>query len=326
MAHRLVCVFGGSGFIGRHLVRRLAASGDRVRVAVRDPEGAHFLKPMGNVGQIHAVPADLRHEGSIKAAVAGADAVVNLVGILAPRGRASFAAIHTEGARRVAAAAQSAGAKSLVHLSALGADAASRSSYARSKAAGEAAVREAFPGAVILRPSLVFGPEDQFFNRFAAMTGMSPFLPVIGSAKFQPAYVGDVADAIMKGLSDPALAGKTFELGGPRVYTMRDIMQMVLKYTDRRRPLVRMPLWLATIQAGFLEIPSKILPFLPSPPLTRDQVRLLAIDNVVAAGQPGFAELGIAPIAAEAIVPTYLARFRNPFAPRETPRETKAAR
>ncbi len=297
-------------------MRRLAAAGDRVRVAVRDPEGAHFLKPMGNVGQIHAVAANLRHEGSIKAAVAGADAVVNLVGTLAPR---SFAALHIEGPRRIAAAVKAAGVQSLVHMSALGADAASRSSYARTKAAGEVAVREAFPAAVILRPSLVFGPEDQLFNRFAALTGLSPVLPVIGTAKFQPAYVGDVADAIMKGLADPSLAGKTFELGGPHVYTMREIMAMVLKYTGRRRPLIGVPTWLAALEALWLQ-------FVPGAPLTPDQVRLLGIDNVVTAGQPGFAELGIAPAAAEAIVPTYLARFRNPFAPKTTPREPKAAR
>ncbi len=305
MAHRLVCVFGGSGFVGRHLVRRLAAAGDRVRVAVRDPEGAHFLKPAGNVGQIVAVPANLGHEGSVRAAVHGADAVVNLVGTLQSRGRNSFEAIHVEGARRVAAAARTAGVKQMVHVSALGADPKSRSSYMRSKAAGEAAVRESFPDAVVLRPSFVFGPEDDFFNRFAEMTGFSPFLPVVGG-KSQPVYVGDVADAIMRGLEDPATAGKTFSLGGPRVYTMREIMEMVMTYAQRPRRLVAVPLWMAAIQAVFLQL-------LPNAPLTPDQVRMLAADNVVPEGEPGLAALGINATAAEAIVPTYLSRFHNPF-------------
>jgi uncharacterized protein YbjT (DUF2867 family) len=313
MAHRLVCVFGGSGFVGRHLVRRLAAAGDRVRVAVRDPEGAHFLKPAGTVGQIVAVPANLRHAGSIKAAVQGADAVVNLVGTLRSRGRNSFEAIHVEGARRVAAAAQEAGATRFVHLSALGADAKSRSAYFRSKAAAEVAVRQSFPGAVILRPSFVFGPEDDFFNRFASMTGFSPFLPVVGG-KSQPVYVADVAEAIMRGLDVDATAGQTYALGGPRVYTMREIMEMVLRYAQRRRELVSIPLWMAAIQAVFLQ-------FLPNAPLTPDQVRMLAVDNVVPEGEPGLAALGINATAAEAIVPTYLARFHNVYASHNRPQK-----
>jgi len=310
MAHRLVSVFGGSGFIGRHLVRRLAAQGDRVRVAVRDPEGAHFLMPAGNVGQIVAVPADLNHEGSVRAAVSGADAVVNLVGTLVSHGRQSFQALHVEGPRRIAAAASAAGVRALVHVSALGADKESRSAYARSKAQGEEAVRAAFPTATILRPSVVFGPEDDLFNRFAALTGLSMVLPVPGAARFQPVYVGDVADAIMAALASPAHAGKTFSLGGPRGYTLREIMAMALAETGRRRLLVPVPLWLAALESVFLQ-------FLAGPlRLTPDQVRLLAIDNVVPAGVPGLAELGISPTAAEAIVPTYLARFRNPYAPR----------
>jgi len=308
---RLVCVFGGSGFIGRHVVRRLAHAGDRVRVAVRDPEGAHFLKPAGTVGQIVAVPANLGHDGSIKSAVAGADAVVNLVGTLTSSGRQNFQTIHVDGPAAIAAAAQAAGVKSLVHVSALGADANSRSAYARSKAAGEEAVRAAYPAAVILRPSLVFGPEDSLFNRFATLTGISPFLPAVGSAHFQPVYVGDVADAIMAGLDNPALAGQTFSLGGPRRYTMHEIMAMVLTDTGRKRLIIDEPLWLAALQAVFLQI-------VPGPlKLTPDQVRSLAIDNTVPEGAPGLAALGISPTSAESIVPTYLSRFRNPYAPRQ---------
>ncbi|HEY1723256.1 MAG TPA: complex I NDUFA9 subunit family protein [Magnetospirillaceae bacterium] len=305
---RLVTVFGGSGFLGRHLVRRLAAEGDRVRIAVRDPEGAHFLKPAGNVGQIVAVPANIRHEGSVRAAVAGADAVVNLVGRISPGGRNKLDAVHVQGARAVAAAAKAAGVKSLVHISALGADAESRSPYLRTKGAGEAAVHEAFPGAVILRPALVFGPEDRFFNRFAALTGVGPALPVIGHANFQPVYVGDVASAILAGINNPALAGKTFSLGGPRTYSMQQILEMVLAYTGRDRALIPVALFLVQIQAFFLQ-------FVPGKPLTPDQLHLLTSDNVVPEGAAGFAALGITPAAAEAIVPTYLARFRNPFSP-----------
>lgn len=304
---RLVTIFGGSGFLGRHLVRRLAAEGDRVRIAVRDPEGAHFLKPAGNVGQIVAVPANIRHEGSVKAAVAGADVVVNLIGRISPGGRNTLDAVHVKGAGTIAAAAKAAGAKALVHVSALGADPESRSPYLRTKGAGEAAMREAFPGAVILRPSLVFGPEDRFFNRFATMTGYGPALPVIGHANFQPVYVGDVAEAILRGLNDPALAGKTFTLGGPRVYAMQQILQMVLAYTARDRALIPVAQILVQIQAFFLQ-------FVPGKPLTPDQLRLLTSDNVVPDGAPGLAALGINPTAAEVIVPTYLARFRNPYA------------
>jgi NADH dehydrogenase len=316
---RLVTVFGGSGFVGRHLVRRLAAEGDRVRIAVRDPEDAHFLKPAGNVGQIVAVPANVRHEGSVRAAVQGADAVINLVGRIAPSGRNTLDAVHVEGARRIAAAARAAGVKHLVHLSALGADAGSRSPYLRSKAAGEAAVREAFPDAVILRPSLIFGPEDQFFNRFAQLTGYGPALPVIGHASFQPVYVGDVAEAILRGINRPECAGQTFSLGGPRVYTMQQILEMVLAYTNRDRALIPVAMVLMQIQAFVLQ-------FVPGKPLTPDQLRLLTSDNLVPEGAPGFAALGIQPTAAEAIVPTYLARFSNPYARQTHPQGIGSAR
>ena len=306
MAARLITVFGGSGFIGRYLVQRLARHGWLIRVAVRHPAQALFLKPLGDVGQITPVPASLRHEGSIRAAVAGSDAVVNLVGILYQRGRQGFAEIHAEGARRVAEAARAAGAERLVQMSALGADPSSPSDYARSKAAGEAAAAAAFPGAYIVRPSVVCGPEDNFFNRFAAMARYSPVLPLIGGGRtrFQPVYVGDVADALLRIVEDPTCAGRTYELGGPQVYTFRELMELTLETTCRDRWLIPVPFWLASLQAAFLEL-------LPSPPLTRDQVRLLQRDNVVSPGTPGLAELGIAPTAAEIIIPTYLDIYRR---------------
>lgn len=306
MAARLITVFGGSGFIGRYLVQRLARRGWQIRVAVRHPAQALFLKPLGDVGQITPVPASLRHEGSIRAAVAGSDAVVNLVGILYQRGRQGFAEIHAEGARRVAEAARAAGAERLVQMSALGADPSSPSDYARSKAAGEAAAAAAFPGASIVRPSVVFGPEDGFFNRFAALARYSPVLPLIGGGytRFQPVYVGDVADALLRIVEDPACAGRTYELGGPQVYSFRELMELTLETTCRDRWLIPVPFWLASLQATFLGL-------LPSPPLTRDQVRLLQRDNVVSPGAPGLAELGIAPTAAEVIIPTYLDIYRR---------------
>src|SRR5579862_1047922 len=272
MTH-LVTVFGGSGFVGRHLVRRLAREGNRVRVAVRDPEGAHFLKPLGNVGQIVAVPANLGHEGSIKAAVFDAEMVVNLVGTFR-RGR--YQSIHADGPGAIARAASAVGAKNLVHISALGADAAGPSAYARSKAAGEEAVRAGFPGAIILRPSLIFGPEDDLFNRFAKLSSFAPVLPAPGTAKFQLVYVGDVAESIMAALRNPAHAGKTFSLGGPRGYTMAEIMHLVLAETGRKRLVLQEPLPLAMLQSLFLQL-------VPGGPLrlTPDQVRQLGVDNVV---------------------------------------------
>ena len=301
-----VTVFGGSGFLGRYLVKRLAARGVRVRAAVRDPERAGFLKPMGNVGQVMPVPADVRSDAAVRRAVEGADAVVNFVGVLYERGRQTFGAIHVEGARRVAAAAAAAGASRFVHISAIGADPESGSAYARSKAAGERAVAEAFPGATIVRPSIVFGPEDSFFNRFGAMARIAPALPLIGGGetRFQPVYVGDVADAIVRILDDPETAGRTYELGGPRIYTFRELMQLVLQETGRRRLLLPLPFALAKLQAAFLQ-------FLPHPPLTPDQVELLKRDNVVGAGAPGLAELGIKPTAVEAVIPTYMFRYRR---------------
>ncbi|MBM3489019.1 MAG: complex I NDUFA9 subunit family protein [Alphaproteobacteria bacterium] len=301
-----VTVFGGSGFLGRHLVRRLAQAGARVRVAVRDPEAAAFLKPMGDVGQVMPMAANLRHEASVRQAVAGADAVVNLVGILYQRGGQRFAAVHAQGARRVAAAAKAAGVRRLVHVSAIGADLASSAEYARSKALGELAVTEAFADASIVRPSLVFGPEDDFFNRFAALARLLPALPLLGggTTRFQPVYVGDVAEAIHVILRRPETAGQIYELGGPRSYSFKELLQYVLKETGRNRLLLPLPFGLAKFQAAFLQL-------LPVPPLTPDQVELLRQDNVVSPGRPGLADLGIAPTPLEVIVPSYLFRFRR---------------
>jgi NADH dehydrogenase len=305
MATRSVAtVFGGSGFIGRSVVKRLAAQGHVVRVAVRDPEAALFLKTMGAVGQIVPLYAPIQHEGAVHRAVAGADLVVNLVGILAERRPGDFLRIHAEGAGRVARLAAAAGVTRLVQLSAIGADAASPSLYASSKAAGEQAVRAAFPTATILRPSVVFGPGDAFFNRFASMAQLLWVMPVIaGASRFQPVYVGDVADAVMAGLRADA-PGATFELGGPWVLSMRELLAYVLAQTGRHRPLVNVPMCLVRLQAAVLErLPGKLL--------TRDQLLMLQRDNVVTPGAPGLAELGIVPTPMDLVVPGYLQRFRR---------------
>jgi len=305
MAERVVTVFGGSGFIGRHLIGRLARQGWIVRVAVRRPSRAGFLKPMGDVGQITPIRAPIQDQIAVESAVAGADAVINLVGILYERRHQTFAAVHDRGAQTVAAASAAAGVGRLVQVSAIGADHHSTADYARSKGAGEAAVRTACPDAVILRPSVVFGPEDGFFNRFAEMARISPVLPLIGGGgtRFQTVYVGDVAEAIAKSVSDPACAGRTYELGGPHVYTFKELMELLLRQIHRRRLLVPWPFAMAELQAIFFEL-------LPVPPLTRDQVRMLRHDNVVAEGALTLADLGIAPTAAEVILPTYLDRYR----------------
>ncbi len=305
MAQRVVTVFGGSGFIGRHLVGRLAKQDWIVRVAVRRPSRAGFLKPMGEVGQIAPLRAPVRDPIAVEAALEGADAAINLVGILYERGKQTFAGVHARGAQTVADAAAAAGVERLVQVSAIGADLHAAADYARSKGAGEAAVKAAFPSATILRPSIVFGPEDDFFNRFAAMARLSPALPLIGggSTRFEPVYVGDVAQAIAKCVADPACAGKTYELGGPRIYTFKELLQLLLSEIRRRRLLVPLPFALAEVQARFLEL-------LPVPPLTRDQLRMLRSDNVVSEGALTLADLGIAPTAAEVILPTYLDRYR----------------
>jgi len=320
-------VFGGSGFLGRHLVRRLATAGWQVQIAARDIEKAALLKPCGEIGQIVPLQTDINDPRQVAGAVADADAVINLVGILFESGRNRFASVHADAAGTVAAAAKAAGTQTLVHVSALGADKDSEARYARSKAAGEEAVMAAFPGATVLRPSVVFGPEDNFFNMFAGMTRLTPVLPVYGcptlpkisfgddgldvdlygdgGTKFQPVYVGDVADAIMAALEIDDARGRCYELAGPTVYGFKALLDLLLKVTERKRFLVPVPFAMAEFQALFLEL-------LPKPLLTRDQVALLKTDNVFSGDNPGLVDLGIEATAAEAILPTYLKRFRTP--------------
>jgi uncharacterized protein YbjT (DUF2867 family) len=305
----LVTIFGGSGFIGRNVVRALCKRDYRLRVAVRRPELAGHLQPLGKVGQIHAVQANLRYRASVEAAMRDSHVAINLVCILAEGGAQRFDAVQGEGAGAVARAAAAVGAR-MVHVSAIGADADSPSRYARSKAAGEAAVFSAVPAATIMRPSIVFGPEDQFTNRFAALARMSPMLPLIGggATKMQPVYVGDVATAIADAVDGKTNAGATYELGGPEVLTMREIMDVILATIDRRRTLVSLPFGLAKLQAMFLQFAPGALK------LTPDQVALLRSDNVVsekarAAGLT-MEGLGIATDSLEAIAPQYLWRFR----------------
>jgi uncharacterized protein YbjT (DUF2867 family) len=305
----LVTVFGGSGFLGRHVVRALAKREYRIRVAVRRPELAGHLQPLGRVGQIHAVQANLRYPASIQAAMRDAHVAINLVGILAQSGAQTFEAVQVKGAEAVAKAAAGIGA-TMVHVSAIGADARSPSHYARAKAAGEKLVIAALPSATIMRPSVVFGPEDEFTNRFAALARLSPALPLIGggSTRLQPVYVGDVATAVADAVDGKAKPGATYELGGPEAVTMRQIMEIILKITDRKRLLLSLPFGLAKLQAVFLQ-------FAPGPlKLTPDQVELLRFDNVVSdaarAGGLTLEGLGITPDSLEAIAPQYLWRFR----------------
>ncbi len=306
MHYQRATVLGASGFIGRYVVKRLAARGTVIAAVSRHASAAGYLRPMGDVGQIATIDAGLDDEAVLAAALAGAEVVVSSVGILFERGRQRFDSVHHRGAARLALLAKAAGAKRFVHISAIGADPAAASLYARSKGAGEAAVREGFPEATILRPSVVFGPEDDFFNRFAVMARYLPALPLIGGGhtRFQPVYVGDVADAVIAALDRHDAVGRTYELGGPKVYSFRQLMELVLAEVHRRRLLVTLPFGLASLEAAFLE-------WLPSPPLTRDQVRLLQRDNVVSSDLPGLAELGVVPTAVELILPTYLDRFRR---------------
>ena len=311
MALGVVTVFGGSGFLGRHVVRRLAQAGCRVTVAVRHPEQAKFLKPMGNVGQITAVCADIQDAGSVAAAVKGADGVVNLVGILYERGRQRFDGIQAVGAGLVAKAAAAAGARRMVQISAIGADADSKSEYARTKAAGEAAVRAAFADATVIRPSIVFGPEDDFFNRFAQIACLAPALPLFGggTTRYQPVYVGDVAEAVSKVLAREDAKGKTFELAGPKVYSFAELMGLMLAVIGRRRLLVPLPFLLADMMGAVLQyLPAVIV---KGPMLTPDQARLLRLDSVASSTLPGLEQLAIKPTSCEVILPTYLDRFRR---------------
>jgi uncharacterized protein YbjT (DUF2867 family) len=299
---KLVTVFGGSGFLGRHIVRALVQDGWRVRAAVRHPNTAHFLRPMGRVGQIQIVKADILKDDDVAAAVEGADAVINLVGSFK-----NMRGLHVGGARRVAEASARAGVEHLVQTSVVGASADAPATYFQTKAEGEEKVREAFAGATIIRPSLVFGPEDDFFNRFAALIRLVPVVfPLFanGVTRFQPVFVGDIARAVAAIVQAPATAGKTFELAGPEIMTFREVIEYVLLQTRRSRLLINVPLWLAKIKGAFLQI-------LPNAPLTLDQARMLQTDTVASGELPGLRELGITPTGAEAIVPSYLWRFRK---------------
>lgn len=308
----LVTVFGGSGFVGRHTVSALAKLGYRVRAAERRPDLAGHLQPMGAVGQIVPVQANLRYPQSVKAAVEGADAVVNLVAILSPSGKQTFDAVHVEGARAVAKAAREAGVKRFVHISAIGANKAASAHYAQTKARGEQAVLEEFPGAIIIRPSIVFGPEDAFFNRFAAMAVASPLLPLIGGGKtkFQPVYVGDLAAAIANAVSGAGKPGTIYEAGGPEVFTFRRLLELTQEYAGRPRMFAPMPFFIAKLQALMTSpLPGSLRP------ITLDQVKLLQSDNIVsdAAKAEGrtLEGLGVkAPASVASIVPQYLERFQ----------------
>ena len=306
----LITVFGGSGFVGSQVVQDLARRGWRIRVAVRRPDRAWKLQTSGHVGQIQAVRCDARDPAQIEAALQGADAAINLIGILYESGSRSFEAMHVDAARNIATACAAAGVGRLVHMSALGANPESASSYARSKAAGEMAVREMKPDAVVIRPSVVFGAGDDFLNRFAAMASMSPFLPLIGGGRtrFQPVYVGDVAEAICRAVERPDAAGRTFELGGPEILTFEDILKLILAETRRSNGLIPLPFFAARGIGSLAQLSSLVG---IAPVLTRDQVTLLESDNVVADSAEGLAELGIEPTGVEAIAPAYLWRYRR---------------
>ena len=307
---KLVTVFGGSGFVGRHVVQALARRGYRVRAAVRRPDLAGHLQPLGDVGQVTAVQANLRYRWSVDRALQGADAVVNAVGILYQAGRQSFDAVQAFGPRAIGEAARAAGIDNFVHISAIGADAGSDVAYLQSKGLGEAGVLETVPGAVIMRPSIVFGPEDDFFNKFAGMAQLSPVLPLIGGGgtKFQPVYVGNVAEAVAVAIDGGAKPGAIYELGGPEIATFRQCLERMLEETDRKRVLVPVPF-------GVAKLMGRVMGLLPKPPLTADQVRMLQTDTIVseAAEADGrtLAGLGIAATAMDVILPTYLVRFRE---------------
>ncbi len=328
MSNRIVTVFGGSGFLGRHLIQQLAQEGALIRVAVRRPEFAGFLRPMGGVGQITLVQANVRNDDSVARAIEGANEVVNLTGILYERNRQRFDQLHSTAPCRIARAATEAGVAKLVHVSAIGANIAPNRAYIRSKAAGEAALREAFPQATILRPGIMFGPEDDFFNKFGALARIFPGLPVFfdiwqkpkfrfeglylmpeieaGTTRYQPVYVSDVAKAINRVLAAPDgdCSGKVYELGGPKIYSFRELMQLVVRETQYKRLIVPVPFIVADILGFFAQL-------MPEPPFTVDQAKMLRADNVVAEGALTLADLGITASAAELILPTYLHRFRK---------------
>jgi uncharacterized protein YbjT (DUF2867 family) len=301
-----IAVLGGAGFIGRYVVKRLAERGDVLAVGGRHAANAKFLKLKGDVGQVGLFNIAIEDEAVLPAFLAGKDALINCVGILSEHGSQTFDRIHHAAPAKLARLAREAGIERLVHISTIGADPRSTSAYARSKAAGEQAVRDAFPTATILRPSIVFGPEDDFFNRFARLAVISPFVPLIGGGetRFQPVYVGDVADAVVRALDDPAAAGRTYELGGPKVYSFRQLMEVMLAEIKRSRRFIDLPFGLASLQA-------RLMSLLPNPPLTTDQVEMLKRDNIVSTGALTLQTLGIQPVAVEAILPTYLDRFRR---------------
>ncbi|NKB50553.1 MAG: SDR family NAD(P)-dependent oxidoreductase [Alphaproteobacteria bacterium] len=306
MEQRRVTVIGGSGFIGRYVVERLADQGAVVTVAVRDVEKAKFLRPLGQVGQVTPVAVNVRETNAVARAVEGADAVINLVGILYKSGHQKFSTLHAEVPAAIGQVCADQGIKRLVHVSAIGAQPSAWSEYQRSKGAGEEALRAQYPDATILRPSVLFGPEDGFFNLFGALARILPVLPLYGGGKtrFQPVYVGDVAAAIVNALANPATAGKTYELGGPAVLTYAELMEIILEHTGRKRLLVPVPFFVGEIQATFLGM-------MPKPLLTRDQILSLKTDNIVAEDALTLADLGVQPTTLEAIIPTYLRRHRK---------------
>lgn len=307
---KLVTIYGGSGFVGRYIARRMAKAGWRVRVAVRHPNEALFVKPYGVVGQVEPVFCNIRDDASVRQVMLGADAVVNCVGILAEAGKNSFEAVQAEGAERIARIAAEQDVAKMVQVSAIGASDTSDSTYAQTKAQGEAGVLAHMPGAIILRPSIVFGAEDQFFNRFASMTRLGPVLPVVGAdTRFQPVYVDDVAQAAEVALTRQVEPG-AYELGGPEVANFRSLMQTMLKVVHRRRAIVNIPFFFARIMGFMFDMMNILSLGLIPAQITRDQVRNLAHDNVVSEGAMGFAELGITPVAMEAVLPDYLWRFR----------------
>jgi NADH dehydrogenase len=312
----LVTVFGGTGFVGRQVVRALAKQGLRVRVAARNVGRGYRLRMLGDVGQIEVVQANIRIPSSVERALAGAEACINLVGVLYESGRQGFQSLHAMGSKTIAEAAKAQGVSRFVQVSAIGADARSSAKYARTKAEGEASVRAVYPDAVVIRPSVIFGAEDNFLNQFAMMASISPALPLVGGGetKFQPVWVGDVAAAIAKAVTAPEASGKTYELGGPTVYSFRELMDFILRETGRNRLLVPIPFPLASIIGVEGDIQANLrgmLGLIPAPLLTTDQVELLRTDNVAAAGAPGLADLGVTASAMEAIAPTYLYRFRK---------------
>jgi uncharacterized protein YbjT (DUF2867 family) len=305
LTNRLVTIFGGSGFIGRHLVRALAHEGWRIRVAVRRPNVAHFLRPAGRVGQIQLLKTNVRDDAQVAEAIAGADAVINLVAIMKQSGGQRFDALHAEAAERIARLARQAGADRLIHFSALGVGDETTSRYYRTKAEGEALVRQEFPAATIVRPAVVFGQEDQLFNRFAALMRMFPLFPVIGGGhtRFQPVFVGDVAEGVAALLRDGNTAGRVFEFAGPEEMTLKEMIQLVAHETDRKRALIPLPFAIAKVLGAVAQ-------FVPGAPITYDEVLTLQSDSVASGTLPDLRSLGITPTASEAILPSYIWRFR----------------